>query len=61
VEEILRVVDEEGCDVIVIGTHSKGFLQQALVGSVCNSVLHRTRKPVLVVPLPAEDADIDLI
>jgi nucleotide-binding universal stress UspA family protein len=32
VEEILRVVDEEGCDVIVLGSHSKGFLQQAFVG-----------------------------
>jgi nucleotide-binding universal stress UspA family protein len=61
VEEILKAVDEEGCDVIVIGTHSKGFLQQTLVGSVCSSVLHRTRKPVLVVPLPSEDASIDLI
>jgi len=61
VEEILKTVDEEGCDVIVLGTHSKGFLQQAFVGSVCNSVLHRTRKPVFVVPLPSEDASIDLI
>jgi nucleotide-binding universal stress UspA family protein len=61
VEEILKAVDEEGCDVIVLGTHSKGFLKQTLVGSVCNSVLHRTRKPVLVVPLPSEDTNIDLI
>ena len=61
VEEILKAVDEEGCDVIVIGTHSKGFLQQTLVGSVCSSVLHRTRKPVLVVPLPSEDTNIDWI
>jgi nucleotide-binding universal stress UspA family protein len=61
VEEILKAVDEEGCDVIVLGTHSKGFLQQTLVGSVCSSVLHRTRKPVLVVPLPSEEIDFDLI
>jgi nucleotide-binding universal stress UspA family protein len=61
VEEILKAVDEEGCDVIVIGTHSKGFLQQTLVGSVCSSVLHRTRKPVFVIPLPSKDTNIDLI
>jgi nucleotide-binding universal stress UspA family protein len=61
VEEIIKTVDEEGCDVIVLGTHSKGFLQQTLVGSVCSSVLHRTRKPVLVVPLPSEDTNIDSI
>src|SRR4030066_1530763 len=30
VEEILKAVDEEGCDVIVFGTNSKGFLQRAL-------------------------------
>jgi len=61
VEEILKAVDEEGCDMIVLGTHSKGFLQQTFVGSVCSSVLHRTRKPVFVVPLPSEDATLDLI
>ncbi len=61
VEEILKVVDEEGCDVIVLGSHSKGFLQQTFIGSVCSSVLHRSRKPVLVVPLPSEDTNIGLI
>jgi nucleotide-binding universal stress UspA family protein len=61
VEEILTVADEEGCDVIVLGTHGKGFLKQTLLGSVSNSVLLRTRKPVFVVPLPAENTDIDLI
>ncbi|MCJ7782999.1 MAG: universal stress protein [Desulfobacterales bacterium] len=61
VEEILKVVDEEGCDVIVLGTHSKGFLAQTFLGSVSSSVLLRTRKPVFVVPLPSENTNIDLI
>jgi nucleotide-binding universal stress UspA family protein len=61
VEEILKVVDEESCDVIVLGTHGKGFLKQTFLGSVSNSVLLRTRKPVFVVPLPSEDTNIDLI
>jgi len=61
VEEILKVVDEEGCDVIVLGTHSKGFLKQTFLGSVSSSVLFRTRKPVFVVPLPSENTSIDLI
>jgi nucleotide-binding universal stress UspA family protein len=60
VEEILKAVDEEGCDVIVLGTHSKGFLEQTFLGSVSSSVLFRTRKPVFVVPLPSENANIDL-
>jgi len=61
VEEILKVADEEGCDVIVLGTHGKGFLKQTLLGSVSSSVLLRTRKPVFVVPLPSENTNIDLI
>jgi len=61
VDEILKAADEESCDVIVLGSHGKGFLQQTFVGSVCSSVLRRTRKPVLVVPLPSEDTQIDLI
>jgi nucleotide-binding universal stress UspA family protein len=61
VEEILKVVDEEGCDVIVLGTHSKGFLKQAFLGSVSSSVLLRTQKPVFIVPLPSENTNIDLI
>jgi nucleotide-binding universal stress UspA family protein len=61
VEEILKAVDEEGCDVIVLGTHGKGFFKQTFLGSVSSSVLHRARKPVFVVPLPSEDTNIDLI
>ena len=61
VEEILKAVDEEGCDVIVLGTHSKGFLQQTFLGSVSSSILFRARKPVFVVPLPSKEMDFDLI
>jgi nucleotide-binding universal stress UspA family protein len=58
-EEILNAADEEGCDVIVIGTHGKGFLAHAFLGSVSNAVLHRARKPVFTIPLPSEKATID--
>jgi len=61
VEEILKVADEEGCDVIVLGTHGKGFLKQTFLGSVSTSVLLRTQKPVFIVPLPSENTNIDLI
>jgi len=61
VEEILKAADEEGCDVIVLGTHGKGILEQTVLGSVSSSVLLRTRKPVFVVPLPSENTTIDLI
>ncbi len=60
-EEILKAADEEDCDVIVLGSHGRGFLKQTLLGSVSSSVLLRTRKPVFVIPLPSENINIDLI
>jgi nucleotide-binding universal stress UspA family protein len=59
VEEILKAVDDEGCDVIILGTHGKGFLRQTFLGSVSVSVLERTRKPVYIIPLPTEKTNID--
>ena len=59
VEEILNTADTEGCDVIVLGTHGKGLLKQAFLGSVARSVLERARKPVFIIPLPSEDTSID--
>ncbi len=53
-DEILKAADEEGCDVIVLGTHGKGFLANTFLGSVSNAVLHRTRKPVFIIPLSLE-------
>ena len=58
-EEILNAANEEGCDVIVLGTHGKGFLAHTFLGSVSSAVLHRTRKPVFIIPLPSEKAGID--
>ncbi len=58
-EEILKVADKEGCDVIVLGTHGKGFLAHTFLGSVSNAVLHRTRKPVFIIPLPSEKNKIE--
>jgi nucleotide-binding universal stress UspA family protein len=60
VEEILKAVEEEDCDVIVLGTHGKGFFKQTWLGSVSSSVLVRTQKPVFVIPLPSKTANLDL-
>jgi nucleotide-binding universal stress UspA family protein len=57
--EILNATDEERCDVIVLGTHGKGFLAHTFLGSVSSAVLHRTRKPVFIIPLPSEETTID--
>ena len=58
-EEILNAADKEGCDVIVLGTHGKGFLAHTFLGSVSSAVLHRTRKPVFIIPLPSEKTSIE--
>jgi len=59
VEEILNAADDEGCDAIILGSHGKGFLSQTFLGSVAGSVLERSRKPVIVIPLPSEKTNID--
>ncbi len=58
-EEILNAANEEACDVIVMGTHGKGFLAHTFLGSVSSAVLHRSRKPVFTVPLPSEKMTTD--
>ncbi|MCD6581432.1 MAG: universal stress protein, partial [Desulfuromusa sp.] len=52
VVEILEAATRLKADMIVMGTHGKGALEHAFLGSVAEKVLHRTTRPVLVVPLP---------
>jgi len=59
--EILKVADEERCDVIILGSHGKGVLTQTLLGSVSNAVLNRSRKPVFIIPLPLEGTKINWV
>jgi nucleotide-binding universal stress UspA family protein len=49
--EILRVGREETVDMIVLGTHGKGLLDQALFGSTAERVLRKAPCPVLTVRL----------
>jgi nucleotide-binding universal stress UspA family protein len=58
-DEILRVAEKEECNLIVLGSHGKGFLEHTFLGSVSRMVLDRTRKPVFIIPLPSEEVDID--
>ena len=61
VEEILNTADTKGCDVIVLGSHGKGWLKQAFLGSTASSVLERTRKPVYIIPLPSKRSSMEEI
>jgi len=58
VEEILKAADDGKCDMIVLGTHGKGFLKHTFLGSVARSVLDRARIPVFIVPLPHDQVGL---
>lgn len=48
--EILRAADDDGRSLIVMGTHGRGLVAEALIGSVSREVLRHARGPVLLVP-----------
>jgi len=58
---ILEKADEFDCDLIVMGTHGKGRITHAFLGSVAEKVLRRSRRPVFTVPLPEEDTELSFL
>ncbi|MBL8797556.1 MAG: universal stress protein [Planctomycetia bacterium] len=66
--EVMRIADEIGADVIVMGTHGRTGLGRLLMGSVAEQVVRKATCPVLTVKaphaappaaqaMPAEDAE----
>jgi nucleotide-binding universal stress UspA family protein len=51
-ESLLRVAEEHGAEMIVVGTRGEGPVAGALLGSVPYKLVHRSTIPVLVVPAP---------
>ena len=51
VDEILRVSEEKKCDLIVLGSHQRGAIAEAVLGSTVKHVLRRTKGPVFIVPI----------
>lgn len=49
VMEIAELLD---ADLIVIGSHGKGKVRHAFVGSVAKRLVRKSLRPVLVIPLP---------
>jgi len=49
-EQILAAADRLNAGLIIMGTHGRTGLRRALMGSVAEEVLRRSRRPVLVVP-----------
>jgi nucleotide-binding universal stress UspA family protein len=50
---ILTILDQLGCDLIVMGTHGHTWLDHVLFGSVTEEVVRQARCPVMVVKAPA--------
>jgi len=49
-EEILNTARNIHADVIVMGSHSRRWLDKILMGSVTEKVLHRTSIPLYIIP-----------
>ena len=59
-DEILKQARSRDCDVIVMGTHGKGFMSHPLLGNVAQRVLRRAHKPVVVVPRPEGETEVSI-
>ena len=47
--KIVELAESIQADLIVVGSHGHGAISGALLGSVSRGILHRARRPVLVV------------
>jgi nucleotide-binding universal stress UspA family protein len=52
VENILAVVEEQGCDLIVLGYHRLSLFYELFKGNVPKTLIEKSQAPVLVVPEP---------
>ncbi|MGC4040054.1 MAG: universal stress protein [Flavobacterium sp.] len=48
---ILEVAAKKNSDIIVLGSHSKNWLEKAVMGSVTESVLAKTKIPMFIIPV----------
>ena len=51
-QEIVNYAQDQKMDLLVIGTHGRSALRQALLGSVADKVVHKSPCPVMTVRSP---------
>lgn len=51
---VLNVAEEVDADLIVIGSHSRRWLDDLLLGSVAEEVLSNTKVPMFIIPIKEE-------
>ena len=47
--EILKLIDSEGIDLVIMGTHGRKGLEHVMFGSVANNVVKKSPAPVLTI------------
>lgn len=50
IKQILLTAEEKGCDMIVMGSHGRGGLEDTMLGNTAVGVLRRSNIPVLIIP-----------
>lgn len=53
-DKILEAAEEIHADLIVLGTHSRGGIENILMGSVAKNVVGKSQIPLLVIPIQEE-------
>jgi len=54
-DSILETAKELHADIIVVGSHSRKLLENIVMGSVTENVLHHTSIPLFIVPTKKQD------
>jgi nucleotide-binding universal stress UspA family protein len=56
-ELILRIIDQSGADLVVLGAYGKGYIEGKFIGSTLQKVLRKAKCPVLAVKEPLDGND----
>ncbi len=54
VQEIITAATDGNFDIVVMGSHGHGLIDDLFLGSVARGVVHKCTVPVLTIRLPAE-------
>ncbi len=54
-DSIILISEAIQADILVLGSHSRRWLEEILMGSVTEKILHHTTIPVLVVPTKKQE------
>jgi len=53
-KEIVQYADNQGCDIVVMGTHGRSGVDRLLLGSVAEQVVRSSDVPVLTIRVSGE-------